>query len=74
MSTTYRYKQGTVTVAGDGLQLYRDWGRIRSIFVLRNGMIACFDEQGQQIPEVQGPLHELLDQFLERGGMVREEA
>lgn len=33
--------------------------RLRAVIIFSNGMVACTDTRGQQIPELQGPIDEM---------------
>ena len=65
MSEKIQFCNETITVDnnGDSMAIRRTAGRIRNIYLFGNGMIAATDGV-QQIPSVQGPLHELLEELL----------
>lgn len=50
---------------GGGIKVERDWGNVRTLYVFPNGMLACLDEAGKQMPTIQRPLIEAMDRLFE---------
>jgi hypothetical protein len=40
--------------------------RLRSVFLFQNGLVAVFDENGDQVPELQGRFRAVADRIKER--------
>ena len=34
---------------------------IKTVFIMKNGMVAVFDENDKQIPDLQGPIFEVME-------------
>lgn len=42
--------------------------QIRQVFLFANGSVAVTDSDGNQIPELQGPIHEVLSELFAQKG------